>query len=77
MCEEVDTPATQVPQAYESCFILLTLFATLVFLIPLVFVMPRSKAMLANLLSGQPTPVIIRDAVGSPSAAFGFTYSTP
>lgn len=42
----------------------------LVFLIPLVFVLP-DQASLAALLSGQPTPVIIKDAVGSSGAAIG------
>lgn len=42
----------------------------LVFLIPLVFVLP-DQAMLAGLLSGQPTPVIIKEAVGSSGGAIG------
>ncbi|KAF3012098.1 hypothetical protein E8E12_000074, partial [Didymella heteroderae] len=69
MCEEVEHPATQVPRAMVGT-ILLNTICGLAFLIPLVFVMP-DQAMLVGLLSGQPTPVIIRDAVGSPGAAFG------
>jgi len=42
----------------------------LLFLIPLVFVLP-DQAMLAALASGQPVPVILRDAVGSPGGAIG------
>ncbi|KAL1640489.1 hypothetical protein SLS61_010248 [Didymella pomorum] len=66
---DVEHPATQVPKAMVGT-ILLNTICGLVFLIPLVFVMP-DQAMLVGLLSGQPTPVIIRDAVGSPGAAFG------
>jgi amino acid transporter len=69
MCEEVREPATQVPKAMVATVALNTI-AGLVFLIPLVFVLP-DQAMLAALLSGQPTPVIIRDAVGSPGGAIG------
>ena len=69
MCEEVREPATQVPKAMVATVALNTI-AGLVFLIPLVFVLP-DQAMLAGLLSGQPTPVIIREAVGSPGGAIG------
>ena len=69
MCEEVEHPATQVPKAMVGTIVLNTICG-LVFLIPIVFIMP-DQAMLAGLLSGQPTPVIIKDAVGSPGAAIG------
>ncbi|KAF2845982.1 amino acid transporter [Plenodomus tracheiphilus IPT5] len=67
MCEEVRQPATQVPKAMVATVALNTICG-LVFLIPLVFVLP-DQASLAALLSGQPTPVIIKDAVGSSGAA--------
>lgn len=69
MCEEVREPATQVPKAMVATVALNTICG-LVFLIPLVFVLPN-QAELAALLSGQPTPVIIKAAVGSPGAAIG------
>lgn len=50
--------------------IVLNTICGLVFLIPLVFVMP-DQAMLAALASGQPTPQIIVDAVGSSGGAIG------
>jgi amino acid transporter len=53
--------------------IILNTIAGLVFLIPLVFVLP-DQAMLAGLLSGQPTPVIIADAVGSSGGAIGLLF---
>jgi amino acid transporter len=67
MCEEVQKPATQVPKAMVATIILNTC-AGLVFLIPLVFVMP-DQATLAALVSGQPVPSIIKSAVGSSGAA--------
>lgn len=69
MCEEVQQPATQVPKAMVGTIILNTI-AGLVFLIPLVFVLP-DQSMLALLASGQPVPTIIKDAVGSSGAAIG------
>lgn len=69
MCEEVRHPATQVPKAMVGTIILNTICG-LVFLIPLVFVLP-DQAYLAGLLSGQPTPAIIVDAVGSSGGAIG------
>ncbi|PSN74852.1 amino acid transporter [Corynespora cassiicola Philippines] len=69
MCEEVQQPATQVPKAMVGTIVLNTI-AGLVFLIPLVFVLP-DQATLAALASGQPVPVIIKDAVGSAGGAFG------
>ncbi|KAL9035993.1 MAG: hypothetical protein Q9180_004557 [Flavoplaca navasiana] len=63
MCEEVQQPATQVPKAMVGTIVLNTI-AGLIFLIPLVFVMP-DQAELAALVSAQPTPVIIKSAIGS------------
>ncbi|KAL8663233.1 MAG: hypothetical protein Q9168_008130 [Polycauliona sp. 1 TL-2023] len=63
MCEEVQQPATQVPKAMVATIVLNTI-AGLIFLIPLVFVMP-DQAMLAALVSAQPVPVIIKSAIGS------------
>ena len=63
MCEEVEHPATQVPKAMVGTIVLNT-FAGLVFLIPLVFVMP-DQASLVAIASGQPVPTIIKSAIGS------------
>lgn len=68
MCEEVQHPSTQVPKAMAGT-ILLNLACGLVFIIPLVFVMPDQEY-LANLASGQPLPVIIHNAIGIPGASF-------
>lgn len=69
MCEEVREPSTQVPKAMVATVALNTIMG-LVFLIPLVFVLPN-QADLVALLSGQPVPVIIKDAVGSSGGAIG------
>lgn len=69
MCEEVQYPATQVPKALVGTVALNTICG-LVFLIPLVFVLPN-QADLAALLSGQPVPTILKDAVGSSGGAIG------
>lgn len=68
MCEEVEQPATQVPKAMVGTIILNT-FAGLVFLIPLVFIMP-DQATLAALASAQPTPPMIKSAIGSAGGTF-------
>ncbi|KAF1988947.1 amino acid transporter [Aulographum hederae CBS 113979] len=67
MCEEVRQPSTQVPKAMVAT-IVLNLVAGLVFLIPLMFVLPTDLATLA--LSAQPVPVIIKSAVGNPGGSF-------
>ncbi|KAG9698444.1 amino acid transporter, partial [Aureobasidium melanogenum] len=69
MCEEVQEPATQVPKAMVAT-IILNLIAGLMFLLPLLFVIP-DLSMLAALASGQPVPTIIATAVGSPGGAIG------
>lgn len=67
MCEEVHQPATQVPKAMVAT-IFINALAGLLFLIPLVFVLPDIQ-MLIDLENGQPVPTIIRDAVGSSQGA--------
>ncbi|CAK9785363.1 amino acid transporter [Cutaneotrichosporon oleaginosum] len=63
MCEEVQSPATQVPKAMVAT-ICINLVGGLLFLVPLMFVLP-DLAMLVSIPSGQPTPTIIKSAVGS------------
>lgn len=48
---------------------LINTFAGLLFLIPLVFVLPDIKGLL-DVSNGQPVPMIIKHAVGSPVGAF-------
>lgn len=69
MCEEVEHPATQVPKALVGTVALNTVMG-LVFLIPLVFVLPN-QADLYALISAQPVPTIIKEAVGSSGGAIG------
>jgi amino acid transporter len=69
MCEEVEKPATQVPKAMVGTIVINTI-GGLIFLIPLVFVLPNQKD-LFNLASGQPVPTIIKSAGGSSGGAFG------
>lgn len=68
MCEEVREPTTQVPKAMVGT-VLLNTFAGLLFLIPLVFVLPDLAELIA-LPSGQPVPTIIKSAVGNSVGAF-------
>ncbi|KAH7390474.1 polyamine transporter TPO5 [Pyrenochaeta sp. MPI-SDFR-AT-0127] len=65
MCEEVRDPSSQVPKAMVATVFINT-FAGLLFLIPLVFVLPNLQGLLA---ATQPLPVIIKSAVGSPGAS--------
>ncbi|KAF2259323.1 amino acid transporter [Lojkania enalia] len=67
MCEEVAQPSTQVPKAMVGTVVLNT-FAGLVFLIPLVFVMPDQAELIAY---AQPVPPILKSAVGSSGGAMG------
>ncbi|KAK7733026.1 hypothetical protein SLS53_008355 [Cytospora paraplurivora] len=69
MCEEVQAPATQVPNAMVGT-VILNFFWGLLMLIPLLFIMPDIDKLLA-LSSGQPVPSIIKSAVGSPGGTFG------
>ncbi|XXH00940.1 hypothetical protein Hte_007291 [Hypoxylon texense] len=67
MCEEVRAPATQVPKAMVLTICLNTL-AGLLFMIPLVFVLPDIQGLI---LLAQPVPAIIKSAVGNSGGAFG------
>jgi amino acid transporter len=67
MCEEVQHPATQVPKAMVMTIVINTV-GGLLFLVPLMFVLP-DLAMLVALPSGQPVPTIIKSAVGSSGGA--------
>ncbi|KAK1985947.1 amino acid permease [Colletotrichum cereale] len=69
MCEEVKKPSTQVPKALVLTVCLNTV-AGLLFLIPLVFVLP-DITYLISLANGQPVPAIIKDAMGTSGGAFG------
>ncbi|KND87042.1 putative amino-acid permease [Tolypocladium ophioglossoides CBS 100239] len=69
MCEEVQKPSIQVPKAMVATIFINTL-AGLLFLIPLVFVLPNIQDLI-SLPSGQPVPTIIKSAVGSSGGAFG------
>lgn len=68
MCEEVKEPSTQVPKAMVATIFINT-FAGLLFLIPLVFVLPDIQGLL-NDPYGQPVPLIIMSAVGNQGGAF-------
>lgn len=70
MCEEVQQPSTQVPKAMVATIFINT-FAGLLFLIPLVFVLPEITELIN---SAQPVPVIIKSAVGSSGGAFGLVF---
>ncbi|KAF6833779.1 amino acid permease [Colletotrichum musicola] len=72
MCEEVKKPSIQVPKALVFTVILNTLCG-LLFLIPLVFVLPDIQVLI-NLASGQPVPTIIKSAIGSSGGAFGLLF---
>ncbi|KAI9166424.1 amino-acid permease [Paramyrothecium foliicola] len=67
MCEEVRQPSTQVPKAMVIT-ILINTFAGLLFLIPLVFVLPEISELI---VAAQPVPVIIKSAIGSSGGSFG------
>lgn len=67
MCEEVREPATQVPKAMVLTICINTV-AGLLFMIPLVFVLPDIEGLI---LLAQPVPAIIKSAVGNSGGAFG------
>ncbi|RNJ54860.1 hypothetical protein D7B24_009325 [Verticillium nonalfalfae] len=69
MCEEVRQPSTQVPKAMVATACINTV-AGLLFLIPLVFVLSDIQTLLATSSLAQPTPTIIKSAVGSSAASF-------
>ncbi|KAJ4252898.1 hypothetical protein NW762_010804 [Fusarium torreyae] len=66
MCEEVRKPETQVPKALVAT-IITNLFAGLLFLIPIVFVIPDMSELL---LLAQPVPYIVKSAIGSTPGTF-------
>lgn len=66
MCEEVREPSTQVPKAMVYTIVMNTIIG-LLFLIPLVFVLPDIQELL---VSASPVPLIIKTAVGQSGAAF-------
>ncbi|KAF9889624.1 hypothetical protein FE257_007132 [Aspergillus nanangensis] len=68
MCEEVRQPAIQVPKAMVGT-IVINLFAGLLLLIPICFVLPDLTE-LVNLPSGQPVPPTFKAATGSSVGAF-------
>ncbi|KAJ5290780.1 Amino acid/polyamine transporter I [Penicillium angulare] len=68
LCEEVEEPAVMVPKAMVGTVCINTI-AGLLFLVPVCFVLPDLE-MLANLASGQPTPVIFQKAIGNNVGAF-------
>ncbi|KAI1391704.1 amino acid transporter [Hypoxylon trugodes] len=67
MCEEVRAPATQVPKAMILTICINTV-AGLMFMIPLVFVLPDIQELI---LLAQPVPAIIKSAIGNSGGAFG------
>lgn len=68
MCEEVHKPSIQVPRAMVATAVI-NFVAGLLFLTPIVFVLPDIKEIL-RVSAGQPTPMVIKDAVGSSVGAF-------
>ncbi|KAI5465302.1 amino acid/polyamine transporter I [Mariannaea sp. PMI_226] len=72
MCEEVQKPSIQVPRAMVATIIINT-FAGLLFMIPLMFVLPDIQ-LLIGLASGQPVPTILKSAIGSSGGAFGLLF---
>ena len=68
MCEEVQDPSRQVPKAIVGT-IILNFFAGLLFMIPLIFILPDITE-LVDLASGQPVPTIVKSAVGNSTGAF-------
>ncbi|KAK7408836.1 hypothetical protein QQX98_009022 [Neonectria punicea] len=70
MCEEVQRPAEQVPKAMVATIFINT-FAGLLFLIPLLFVLPDIQILINT---AQPMPVILKSAVGSAGGAFGLVF---
>ncbi|KAJ5832203.1 GabA permease [Penicillium riverlandense] len=72
MCEEVQNPHREVPKA-----IVLSVVAAgitgLLYLIPLLFVMPQLKA-LRNVASGQPIGLLFKTVTGSAGGGFGLLF---
>lgn len=70
MCEEVRDPAKQVPKAMVMTVCINTV-AGLLFLIPLLFVLPDISELI---LLAQPTPAIIKSAIGSQGGSFALLF---
>ncbi|KAL4809401.1 amino acid/polyamine transporter I [Aspergillus unguis] len=72
MCEEVQNPHREVPKA-----IVLSVVAAgitgLVYLIPVLFVLPEVKTLL-NVASGQPIGLVFKSATGSAGGGFGLLF---
>lgn len=68
MCEEVQSPSTQVPKAMVGT-IVLNFIGGFIFLIAILFVIP-DLTFLVGLVSGQPFPPIVVAATGSKGGAF-------
>jgi amino acid transporter len=71
MFEEVKEPATQVPVAMVGALVM-NFICGLVFLVPLVFVLPDIATILASPYA-QPLPVILQSAIGHEGGAFALT----
>lgn len=73
MCEEVQNPHREVPKA-----IVLSVVAAgitgLVYLIPVLFVMPKQLDILRNVASGQPIGTVFKMATGSAGGGFGLLF---
>lgn len=69
MCEEVREPSTQVPKALVGT-VILNLVAGVVFLVPLIYVLPDITELLT---SSQPLPAILLSAIGNSGGAFALT----
>ncbi|EXJ55211.1 hypothetical protein A1O7_08137 [Cladophialophora yegresii CBS 114405] len=69
MCEEVKQPAIQVPKAMVLT-VILNVACGLLFLIPLVFVLPPIEDVVAQ---SSPVPYILRMAIGNQGGAFAVT----
>lgn len=73
MCEEVQNPHREVPKA-----IVLSVIAAgitgLVYLIPVLFVLPKKLDILRNVASGQPIGTVFKMATGSAGGGFGLLF---
>lgn len=69
MCDEVRNPAVQVPRAMIGT-ILLNTVAGLMFLIPVVAVLPDLDSLINGAAAGQPVPAIVKSAVGNTTGSF-------
>ncbi|ETI21865.1 hypothetical protein G647_05934 [Cladophialophora carrionii CBS 160.54] len=69
MCEEVKQPAVQVPKAMVLT-VILNVACGLLFLIPLVFVLPPIEDVVAQ---SSPIPYILKMAIGNQGGAFAIT----